>query len=857
MTDNINISNTQRIKKTKEKSIFDLLRIIYRRRYILIGCVLGAILLAIIYNSLSTPVYQASVLLKKEAVSRESSGQEVEELLALKTRDEVETEMELVKTWSVLGKVIDDLNLFLKINKVVTTDGQEHKIEKSAVDFNNPENLNSLEHPFPLPKFGKIQLKNRKEAARLYVVKTGDNSFELYNGKNDVLITKSTSIEATKETLSTDQAKEENPDTKASELTNKFTTALADFDFSWPTVPAGTKVYFEIENSTKVLQSLDRNIIVERKAKTNVFEVSVRSSTPYSALIIANTLVDKFRESRIYQQKETIRYSFNFVDQQLTEVQDKLKEAENNLSSYKSSGQVMAIDESSRELIQFLTSMEAEKFRTELQLADYTTKLSNMKKELSESGYFDQSYLSPTGTTEDNTPFSSLMRQLSDLELQRLDLLQKRTENHPDVRNLDEQIQLVRNKLATYNQNTLTAYQIIINSLEEKSSKINSILGKYEGRMASLPARESQLAGLMRQKDVFEKIFTLLLDKREEMRMAELSKLQDIAIVDPAFEPLNPVSPKTFLNVAVGLLIGLLLGILGVFIAELKAHKLVKLDELEEAFNIPIMAIIPSFTEEIKKQLEKSTNVEDKFVTMMEEEVGVKETFRLLKTKIMYEMEGREKLFLVTSCEEGTGKTTTVGNLAVSIAQENKKVLVIDCDLRKASLSRMFDVPNEAPGLIEFLSKDVAPTIYTRVLKKIDILPAGGIAENSSDLLNSERMMNLLKAIDTSQYDYILIDTPPVTRVVDTLVLGRYVKDVLLVVRPNHSFKESVYGGIQDLLQAKMKIHGIVANAAEIEQSSYRYRYGYGYGYSYGKDASSRKKVKLNEVLSTAEMKSE
>ncbi len=178
-------------------------------------------------------------------------------------------------------------------------------------------------------------------------------------------------------------------------------------------------------------------------------------------------------------------------------------------------------------------------------------------------------------------------------------------------------------------------------------------------------------------------------------------------------------------------------------------------------------------------------------------------------------------------------KPALVANLAITMAKERKKILIIDCDLRKAELSKMFDIPLDSPGLIDFLTKGGSPAIYTRVLKKIDIIPAGGVREDSSSLLSSDRMKSLFKAIDTSVYDFIIIDTPPVTRVVDTLVLGQFVKNAILVVRPDTSMKEAVIGGIQELNHAKIKIRGIVANAAEIQKSYYyRYRYGYGYGYT-------------------------
>ncbi len=115
--------------------------------------------------------------------------------------------------------------------------------------------------------------------------------------------------------------------------------------------------------------------------------------------VIANTITEKYRDTRIDQQKQTIRYSFNFVDNQLQEMQEKLKTAENNLSQFKASGQIMTIDESSRDLVQFLSNLEAEKLKTDLELTDYKNKLASMQEELKNSGYFDQSYLSPQNTS--------------------------------------------------------------------------------------------------------------------------------------------------------------------------------------------------------------------------------------------------------------------------------------------------------------------------------------------------------------------------------------------------------------------------------------------------------------------------
>jgi len=784
-------------------------------------------------------VYESVALLKKEIADKKGTGNELYDIVKLQTQDEVETEMELVKTGDVLNGVIDELKLGVQLKEIVTPGGNSYELHHVFIDFPDSGNTFAQQIGFSLPLMQDVKLIEIDEELELYITKKGENLFELRNVEEDHLIMVTelypNEVEDTLDvynslTLDADSVIiTENLPTKV-----LFDTEFANFEFGWEDAPVGSRVYFSFGYPDLVLKRLNKKITVSKVGKTNVFELSVKSSSRFAARMIAKTLINKFRDTRIEQQKQTIRYSFQFVDEQLAGVQTKLLDAESNLSSFKASGQIMSIDANSMELINYLSTLEAEKLSTDLLLSDYKNKVDAMRRELQSSGYFDQSFLEPDGQGENSSPFSVLMKQLSDLELQKLALLQKRTENHPDVINLDEQIRLSESKLASYNQNTLTAYQIIISTLEKKLLKIANLMSKYEVKMQRLPAQENRMARLVREKDAYEKIFTLLLDKREEMRMAELSKLQDIVVVDQPQEPLEPISPRKRLNMLIALILGGFVGIVSIFLMELKNTRLIDIDDLEEEFKIPILALIPKYDKDIIKRISNPVDNKDRFVALMGDNVGIRESYRLLKTKLFYQLDGRENICLVTSCEENTGKTNIVANLAITIAKENKKVLIIDCDLRKAELSKMFDVSLNSPGLIDFITKGGSPAIYTRVLKKIDIIPAGGIREDSSALLSSDRMKTLFKAIDTSVYNYILIDTPPVTRVVDTLVLGQSVKNAILVVRPDTSMKEAVVGGIQEMSQAKIKIRGVVANAAEIQKSYYyRYRYGYGYGYSH------------------------
>ncbi|MCZ7616496.1 MAG: hypothetical protein M5T52_23795 [Ignavibacteriaceae bacterium] len=214
--------------------------------------------------------------------------------------------------------------------------------------------------------------------------------------------------------------------------------------------------------------------------------------------------------------------------------------------------------------------------------------------------------------------------------------MQKRTENHPDVINIEEQIKLVKEKLAGFNQHTLTAYKIIINTLENKLRKIDNLMAGFDAKMQQLPAQETQMARLVREKDVYEKIFKLLLDKREEMRVAELSQLQDIVIVDHPFIPIKPIQPKKTLNMLIGLILGGFVGIVSVFLVQLIKLRHIDLDYLEDELGMSILALIPNFDKSILNRMKKSNDEKDKFVTLNTDDSGISESYRLLNTKLSH-----------------------------------------------------------------------------------------------------------------------------------------------------------------------------------------------------------------------------
>jgi len=789
-----------------EISLQEMAGVIARRKWLIIISISLCVLVALLYNVLRKPVYQSSVLLKKEVSIEDQAKQDrIENLLALRSQDELETEMQLVQTRGVINNVITELALNILVTKIIEQDGTVTIINLPLNEYQNKLQLGK--HSERLPKINRINIGLKTYANKFVIKQDETGKVDLYDGNNNKLI--------------------------ANNNYSEINSNDWQLDYEWPNGNFG-EIYFESLNYTELYKEISSNIFTDKKIKTSIFELGVRSNFPYTTKAMANTLAEKFKESRIALQKENISYTFNFIDERLQEVAQNLENAENELSNYKSNEQIANIDEQSKKIIEFLSNLESEKLKNELDLDLYQNKLESIDKQMTNEGYVDQTYLTPEQYQNTDSPFSNLLNELASLELQKLELLQKRTELHPDVVLMNEQISRVKGELGKYNKNTVNAYQIMAGSLNEKQKKLNSLISRYSQKIEDLPNQEATLASLMRKRNAFEKMYTLLLDKREEMRVADLSRMQDIIVLDPAIEAMKPVAPNKKLNLLFAVLFGLVLGFFSVLIAQLSDRKFSDIRDIEKEFNYPILSVIPPFTKKVSDMISTTESVRNRFVTMMEDQFKYKESFRTLETKLASKIKGTPKSVMITSCEENAGKTSVATNLAITIAQSGKKVLLIDCDIKNPSIGELFGLPKFSSGLVDYLTEKAnTPNIYkpvkltknSNLLVNLDIIPTGKFSNVSGEVLSSERMERLLENME--YYDFVILDTPPITRLSDALSLGRLVKDTVLVIRAGQTIKESISWAIAELGTSDINFVGLLVNDYMVKTSSYKYHYGY------------------------------
>ena len=804
---------------SNKRNFDDLFRAINKRKIFIIISFIVVFAAGYYYLKNTTKIYESVVLLNKENPKTDLYRDDpYRRIAALQSQDDISTDVVLVTTNSVLDKVANSLNYKIYVNRIVYPNGEIIDIEKPLPAYYLFLSKNKYSQSnFPIFLINNPDTSD--ETISLMLKYSRNNTFELYKVINN------------KETF-VSSFSEGNP----IDIDN-FKTLI-----TWQRPKAGTRFYFTILSKNAACGMLKGKVTVSQKETTNLIEISIKDEYPELAQLIAKTLVEKFNEARTEQQRQNIQLSFLLIDNQLNEISKKLRKAEDDLSNYQSANRITKIDRSSDEMVRFLSSLEAERINTDLKLSEYEEKQGQMYKEYSNKGYFDQTYLSPSQTEQTSSPFSSLLIQLNDLEVKKIELLQKETESHPDIVNLNNQISKIKNQLSSYNQNTLTAYNIIIGTLKDKKGKLDNLINQYQARIQSQPKKETRLAGLTRDKDVYEKVFNLLLDKREELRVKEISQLQDIIVVDNPSLPTSPVIPNRNLTLIACLFIWGSLSVIYLYIGEYKERKFLRLDEIEKDLKLTLLSIIPAYSKKLKKQVVKPQKFEDRFPVLSHDEVGVIESYRVLRTWLTFHTKEDTKIIMFTSCEEHSGKTSIVANLAISLASLEKKVLMIDGDLKRCTLSDTFNISRKLPGLNTFLKGDYnkPPIINLNSIfgkapseRFLSLLSAGDVSEHSSNLLQTSKASELINALKVSSYDYILIDTPPITRVVDSLILSRLIGNVILVVRYNYSLRESVEWGIEEIKKEKTNILGIIANDCDVKKSSFKHKYGYGYSYKY------------------------
>ena len=419
-----------------------------------------------------------------------------------------------------------------------------------------------------------------------------------------------------------------------------------------------------------------------------------------------------------------------------------------------------------------------------------------------------------------------LQQKLSVLETEKSKLTKIYTERHPDIININEQIEEIR------------------------------------FQMKDLPETELNYARLMREVEINDAIYRELKAKLESARIAESEKVEDVSLVEPALAPNLPVSPKKAFNYLLGALIGLMLGLTGAFLSEQLDTSIGTIEDVEDFLQLPALGIIPYLrVKEDRKGIrrflpkklegkEKLSHLRKQLVVHYSSTSPIFESYRMLRTNIQNEVkkeEAKGKTIMISSSGPEEGKSITISNLAIAMAQGNLRTLLIDADMRRSVIHNLFGLKRD-PGLSNILRgvskpEDAIKTFadilmgemgFDEALKlpgldNLSILTSGSLPSLPSELLSSSDTAALLEKLK-ERFDLILIDSPPVLAVADATILSSRVDAVILVYRVGKTARSALARAKTQLVDSGAQVKGVVLNniSPELEM-----RYGYHYHYKY------------------------
>ncbi|TPE42979.1 GumC family protein [Pontibacter mangrovi] len=565
-------------------------------------------------------------------------------------------------------------------------------------------------------------------------------------------------------------------------------------------------LYFSLIRPKKIVESLEKNIKIEAENKlSTVVNFTLYDQIPARGEDILNTLIYTYNSIAINERNKLAANTLEFVEDRIKLVEEELKDLENKVVKYKSSEGVVNLSEQGKLYLESVEGRDLKMSDIDLQLA-VLDKVENyvIAKEKARG-------IVPSTLGLNDAVLSQLLQKLYNAEIEYQKLRNTTAENNPMLLTLAEEIQNVRPGILENIQNQREA-------LQASRSKLASTNRRYQAELKFIPKQEKELMEISRQQAIKNNAYSFLLQKREETVLSYAPNAGDSRVVDMAESSSLPVKPRPLYFYLIAVALSFALGIAFVTSKDLFNRKLLFRSEIEANTNTPIVAEL-SLT---KRRKGKS------FVEPAE--TSILEQFRKLRVTLGLYGHHNKKRIMITSNIPGEGKSFVCSNLAYILATSGQNVVLVDFDLRNPNASVLFDMYKQE-GVTEFLLCKSTPEAIVKEtgFPNLRIVPAGIAIGDYTDFMLNGKFSALLDSLE-KDFEYIIIDTPPVDLVTDAYLISKHCDITLLVMRHAYTPKNLVQDLSQNHVLQSLKNVAIVFNGVR-PRGFVRGQYGYGYGY--------------------------
>ena len=562
---------------------------------------------------------------------------------------------------------------------------------------------------------------------------------------------------------------------------------------------------------------LGRMSVQPNSKTTSIARLQIIDESPERGIDYLRQLAVVYNRQANEDKNQVATMTERFINSRLEKINGELSDTEGELETFKKQNEMVELKMNAAQAVgnQNIYEQKLAEMGTQIELLNSIAEFMNE----STRGTFQ---VIPSNVGLQDGASTQMINKYNELVLERQRLLRTASENSPVVEPITDQI-------IELNKNIRRAIGQARRNLEIQRNGILSQYSKYTSEIGRTPEQERMLTKIGRQQEVKSGLYLMLLQKREENSISLATTANKGKLLDePQFG--GKVAPKSSMIMLIGLLLGLAIPTLVIFLLRFLRYRIEGHDDVATLTNLPILADVAVASETAKTKAD--------IVVHENKNNQMEEIFRSMRTNLQFMLHEDQKTIMFTSTTSGEGKTFNCANLAVSFALLDKKVIIVGLDIRKPRLAELFEIHDKQHGITPLLAKDnpTAEEIRSQILpsgihQNLDLLMAGPIPPNPAELIARKSLEDIFAYL-RSAYDYILIDTAPVGLVTDTLEIGRVSDATIYVCRADYTPKAS-FDLINGLAaEKKLPNMAIVINGIDMSKKKYGYYYGYG---SYGK----------------------
>ncbi len=601
----------------------------------------------------------------------------------------------------------------------------------------------------------------------------------------------------------------------------------------------------ELAERLKAIDPVDHLVMlteIDPALQSRIVTIKVRHNDPEMASKLTNAIAEAYQLQNIERSKESTYGAYDWLTTQYQEIKDKLEASDQALYDFKRTNNMLSTSLADRQNItsQRLLDLNAQLTRVQTERITVGAEVAEINK--LRGGARTSA---PITQVIDNPLIQSLRTKHTELRTREAELGGRYLDQHPEVVAVRKQIALVEAELDKEVRNILDSSQKRLSMVQSTEGQLTGEIVHLKDEALELNQKELEYTRLEREKETNARLYDLVMKRLKETDISRLLQNNNIRLLDRALVPESPVMPRVPLNLLIGVVLGLVAGVALAFLREVLDNTVKTQEDIEQLLGMTFLGVIPTIKEvkagPDKGQLLPEGELRDLHVHEFPKS-SVAECCRTIRTNILFMSPGKQmNRLLVTSAGPREGKTVTAVNIATVISQSNSRVLVVDTDMRRPRVHRIFGMQNDV-GLSNLIigEIDYDGAIKRTPVPNLDVLLCGPIPPNPAELMHTDRFHDILRDLD-ARYDWVIFDSPPTIAVTDSMILSNLVDGVLLVVKGGQTTKELVRRAKDKLAGVNAPILGCILNDVDLgdrQYGNYYYYYYRRYGQYYEEDGS-------------------